>query len=169
MLRAGVGAAILNVAPSVIPQGLLTGALTLAFDMRVVAFCVLRCRDVYRWAAVRLLSLGRCSASIVGPLFGFAPAWQATDLSTAHVIASGSRKHAHEQTAIIDVLAERIPLLGGVSVAVAHDVAERTIILFRAGRLAEARSEFKAAATLTRNARERAFLLARADACDCKH
>ena len=41
--------------------------------------------------------------------------------------------------------------------------------LFRAGRLAEARSEFKAAATLTRNARERAFLLARADACDCKH
>jgi RNA polymerase sigma factor (sigma-70 family) len=41
--------------------------------------------------------------------------------------------------------------------------------LFRAGRLAEARSEFKAAATLTRNARERAFLLARADACDGKH
>jgi RNA polymerase sigma factor (sigma-70 family) len=41
--------------------------------------------------------------------------------------------------------------------------------LFRAGRLAEARSEFKAAATLARNARERAFLLARADACDCKH
>jgi predicted RNA polymerase sigma factor len=40
--------------------------------------------------------------------------------------------------------------------------------LFRAGRLAEARSAFKAAATRTRNARERAFLLARADACDCK-
>ena len=40
--------------------------------------------------------------------------------------------------------------------------------LFRAGRLAEARSAFKAAATLTRNARERAFLLARADACDGK-
>ena len=38
--------------------------------------------------------------------------------------------------------------------------------LFRAGRLAEARSEFQAAATLTRNERERAFLLARADACD---
>ncbi len=40
--------------------------------------------------------------------------------------------------------------------------------LFRAGRLAEARSAFTAAATLTRNARERAFLLARADACDGK-
>ena len=47
--------------------------------------------------------------------------------------------------------------------------AARGDFLFRAGRLAEARSEFQAAATLTRNARERAFLLARADACDCKH
>jgi RNA polymerase sigma factor (sigma-70 family) len=46
--------------------------------------------------------------------------------------------------------------------------AARGDFLFRAGRLAEARSEFKAAATLTRNARERAFLLARADACDRK-
>jgi predicted RNA polymerase sigma factor len=44
--------------------------------------------------------------------------------------------------------------------------AARGDFLFRAGRLAEARSEFTAAATLTRNARERAFLLARANACD---
>jgi RNA polymerase sigma factor (sigma-70 family) len=43
--------------------------------------------------------------------------------------------------------------------------AARGDLLFRAGRLAEARSEFRAAATLTRNARERSFLLARADAC----
>ena len=47
--------------------------------------------------------------------------------------------------------------------------AARGDFLFRAGRLAEARSAFKAAAALTRNARERAFLLARADACDGKH
>ena len=47
--------------------------------------------------------------------------------------------------------------------------AARGDFLFRAGRLAEARSEFTAAATLTRNVRERAFLLARADACDGKH
>ena len=47
--------------------------------------------------------------------------------------------------------------------------AARGDFLFRAGRLAEARSEFTAAATLTRNARERAFLLARADACDDTH
>ena len=46
--------------------------------------------------------------------------------------------------------------------------AARGDFLFRAGRLAEARSEFTAAATLTRNARERAFLLARADACDAQ-
>jgi RNA polymerase sigma factor (sigma-70 family) len=46
--------------------------------------------------------------------------------------------------------------------------AARGDFLFRAGRLAEARSEFKAAAALTRNGRERAFLLARAEACDRK-
>jgi predicted RNA polymerase sigma factor len=44
--------------------------------------------------------------------------------------------------------------------------AARGDFLFRAGRLAEARSEFEAAAKLTRNAREAAFLLARAVACD---
>jgi RNA polymerase sigma factor (sigma-70 family) len=44
--------------------------------------------------------------------------------------------------------------------------AARGDFLFRAGRLAEARSEFQAAAALTRNAREREFLLARADSCE---
>jgi RNA polymerase sigma factor (sigma-70 family) len=44
--------------------------------------------------------------------------------------------------------------------------AARGDFLFRAGRPAEARLEFEAAARLTRNLRERAFLLARADACD---
>ncbi len=34
-----VGAAILQVAPVLIPEGLLPAAVTLAFDMRVVAFC----------------------------------------------------------------------------------------------------------------------------------
>jgi RNA polymerase sigma factor (sigma-70 family) len=47
--------------------------------------------------------------------------------------------------------------------------AARGDFLFRAGRLAEARVEFEAAAKLTCNGRERAFLLGRADACDCKH
>lgn len=43
--------------------------------------------------------------------------------------------------------------------------AARGDFLFRAGRLAEARAEFEAAARLTRNAREVAFLTARAEAC----
>jgi RNA polymerase sigma factor (sigma-70 family) len=43
--------------------------------------------------------------------------------------------------------------------------AARGDFLFRAGRLTEARAEFEAAAKLTRNAREVAFLLARAEAC----
>jgi RNA polymerase sigma factor (sigma-70 family) len=44
--------------------------------------------------------------------------------------------------------------------------AARGDFLFRVGRLAEARSEFEAATKLTRNARERDFLLARAGACN---
>jgi RNA polymerase sigma factor (sigma-70 family) len=43
--------------------------------------------------------------------------------------------------------------------------AARGDFLFRAGRLAEARVEFERAADLTRNAREKAFFLARAAAC----
>ena len=38
-LGVGVGAAILSVAPSLIPQGLLPATVTLSFDLRVVAFC----------------------------------------------------------------------------------------------------------------------------------
>lgn len=43
--------------------------------------------------------------------------------------------------------------------------AARGDFLFRAGRLPEAKAEFEAAAALTRNTRERAFLLERATAC----
>ena len=37
-------------------------------------------------------------------------------------------KHHSEQTELIDAIAERIQLLGGISIAMAHDVAETTII-----------------------------------------
>ena len=37
-------------------------------------------------------------------------------------------KHYDEQNELVDAIAERIQLLGGVSVAMAHDVAERTLI-----------------------------------------
>jgi len=43
--------------------------------------------------------------------------------------------------------------------------AARGDFLFRAGRLGEARAQFEEAARLTRNEREREFLMARADAC----
>ena len=43
--------------------------------------------------------------------------------------------------------------------------AARGDFLFRAGRLAEARAQFERAAGLTRNEREKAFLLGRAAAC----
>jgi putative ABC transport system permease protein len=71
-LGAGVGAAILRVAPSLIPQGLLPPTVTLTFDMRVVAFC----------AGV---------AVVVGLFFGVMPAWRATAFSSAEVIGSESR------------------------------------------------------------------------------
>ena len=68
----GVGAAILRVAPSLIPQGLLPATVTLTFDGRVAAFCA-------------------GAALLVGLLFGVMPAWKATDFSSADVIGSGSR------------------------------------------------------------------------------
>jgi starvation-inducible DNA-binding protein len=37
-------------------------------------------------------------------------------------------KHYNEQNALVDTIAERIMLLGGVSVAMAHDVAETTMV-----------------------------------------
>lgn len=37
-------------------------------------------------------------------------------------------KHSEEQAEVIDTLAERVQMLGGVCVAMAHDVAERTLI-----------------------------------------
>jgi putative ABC transport system permease protein len=69
-----VGFTILNVAPSVIPEQLLPGAVNLTFDARVAAFCAV-------------------AALLVGLLFGLAPAWQATEFSPARVIASNSRSH----------------------------------------------------------------------------
>ena len=68
----GVGAAILSVAPSLIPRGLLPATVTLAFDMRVIGFCAV-------------------AALVVGVVFGVMPALKATDFSLAQVISSDSR------------------------------------------------------------------------------
>ena len=37
-------------------------------------------------------------------------------------------KHAEEQSKLVDTIAERIQVLGGVSLAMAHDVAETTLV-----------------------------------------
>jgi starvation-inducible DNA-binding protein len=37
-------------------------------------------------------------------------------------------KHYEEQSTIVDAIAERIQLLGGISIAMAHDVAETTLV-----------------------------------------
>ena len=71
-LGIAVGGAILQVAPSLLPDGLLPGTVTLQFDARVVAFCAV-------------------AALIVGVLFGIAPAWQATNFSSPEVMGADSR------------------------------------------------------------------------------
>jgi putative ABC transport system permease protein len=71
-LGIGVGWAILEAAPALIPEGLLPGTVTLQFDLRVVAFCAL-------------------AALAVGLLFGVAPAWQVTTFSSPVSLASESR------------------------------------------------------------------------------
>ncbi|HET7843895.1 MAG TPA: ABC transporter permease [Xanthomonadales bacterium] len=66
------GAALLRVAPSLLPAGLLPDGVALAFDFRVVAFC-------------------SATALVTGVLFGLAPAWQATGVSPARVIGAATR------------------------------------------------------------------------------
>ena len=67
-----VGAAILSVAPALIPRGLLPATVTLAFNMRVIGFCAV-------------------AALVVGLVFGVMPALKATGFSSAQVITADSR------------------------------------------------------------------------------
>jgi putative ABC transport system permease protein len=98
-----VGAVILKLAPSVIPEGLLPGAVALTFDVRVVLFCA-------------------ATALIVGLLFGIAPAWQATELSSARAIAAKGRTASGRGSGLRGAL-------------VAFEVATAVVLLFGAGLL----------------------------------
>jgi putative ABC transport system permease protein len=69
---AAIGIAILNVAPTVIPTGLLPAGVALEFDGRVLAFCAV-------------------TAFIVAIAFGAAPARQATGASLVELMISGAR------------------------------------------------------------------------------
>ena len=72
VLGIAVGAAILSIAPSVIPSDLLPGPVTLTFDGRVLAFCVI-------------------AAIAVGLVFGLAPAFHVTSAPVIQTIASETR------------------------------------------------------------------------------
>ena len=67
-----IGAAILSVAPSLVPPGLLPSAVSLTFDERVVAFSAM-------------------ASLAVGLVFGLAPAWQVTGVSVVQAIGTESR------------------------------------------------------------------------------
>ncbi len=71
-LGIALGAAILQVAPVLIPDGLLPAAVTLEFDTRVVAFCAV-------------------AALVVGVAFGIAPAFQATSAAPMEAMGADSR------------------------------------------------------------------------------
>ncbi len=53
--------------------------------------------------------------------------WQVTG-PTFYALHLLFDKHYKEQAELVDAIAERIQLLGGISIAMAHDVAERTLI-----------------------------------------
>jgi putative ABC transport system permease protein len=72
VLGVAVGVSILRMAPSILPAGLLPGMVSIAFDARVLAFCGV-------------------AALLVGILFGLAPAWHATGVSSAQVLAGEGR------------------------------------------------------------------------------
>ena len=67
-----VGAAILQVAPVLVPDGLLPAAVTLSFDLRLVAFCA-------------------AAALLVGAVFGVAPAFHATAMAPTEAMGADSR------------------------------------------------------------------------------
>jgi len=75
IIGAGLGAAILRAAPTLVPPGLLPSAVSLAFDGRILLFC----------AATSLFT---------GLLFGLAPAWQSTGRSMTQSLVSDRRTTA---------------------------------------------------------------------------
>jgi putative ABC transport system permease protein len=72
LLGGAVGVAILNVAPSLIPAGLVPPSVALGFDGRVLTFCVL-------------------AALVVAVLYGLSPAWQVSHLPPVQAMTSDGR------------------------------------------------------------------------------
>jgi putative ABC transport system permease protein len=74
-LGSGIGAAILRVAPTMVPPGLLPSAVSLSFDGRILLFCVV-------------------TSLLAGVMFGLAPAWQSTGRSMTQSLVSDRRTTA---------------------------------------------------------------------------
>jgi putative ABC transport system permease protein len=94
LVGGALGAAILRVAPSLIPPGLLPIAVTVGFDGRVLAFCTL-------------------AACVVAVLYGLSPAWQVTRMSTVQAMTLDGRTMTGSGSGVRRVLA-----IGQVAVAV---------------------------------------------------
>ena len=72
LIGAAVGAAVLRVAPSFIPAGLIPNAVTVGFDGRVLTFCAL-------------------AALAVAILYGLSPAWQVTRVAPVQAMTNDGR------------------------------------------------------------------------------
>ena len=82
----GIGWALLQAAPSLIPAGLIPGTVQLTFDRRVVVFCAV-------------------TSCLVAMAFGLAPAWQATGRSLVETFALDGRAATPRGTRLRQVLA----------------------------------------------------------------
>ena len=92
---------------------------------------------------------------------GMGEVYKARDTRLNRAVAVSMAHGPHAGLTLVDALASepslaRYHLLPSV----------RADLLYKLGRLAEARTEFERAAALTRNTRERDLLLARAAACE---
>jgi putative ABC transport system permease protein len=98
LLGVVVGAVILNVAPSLLPPGLLPGTITLNFDVRVATLCA-------------------ATALLVGVLFGLGPAWHSTRVSLVQVMAADGRatkqSGAFRSVLVVTEIAAAVLVLSG--------------------------------------------------------
>jgi putative ABC transport system permease protein len=86
VLGAGIGLAILQVAPTLVPPGLLPTTVPLSFDARVAAFCV---------TTTLTVAIG----------FGLLPARQATSRSLAQAVGAGAQASASGNSSVRTLIA----------------------------------------------------------------
>jgi putative ABC transport system permease protein len=102
-LGMAAGAGILAAAPALLPADLMPSGVTLTFDARVAMFCA-------------------AAALLVGCLFGIAPAWQATTMSSAQTVMAEGRTTTGRGGRLRSIL-------------VVAEVATAVVLLFGAGLL----------------------------------